>query len=148
MINPGRLLVLLWSCLWVSGMQPLAQEDLAPSHRPGFPLWAYGHIAPPDPPEDWSERCPGTRPRDCDRPGGMPTDPTGALLSLEGSEFQFTQAEITSPYTPADWFPGDHPEMPEIVAHGKEESGFRACAICHFPNGQGLNKMHPWPDYR
>jgi cytochrome c553 len=33
--------------------------------------------------------------------------------------------------------------MPDIVAHGKESSGFRACAICHFPNGQGL--MHNAP---
>ena len=47
---------------------PLSDYDTAPSHQPDFPLWAYGHITPPDPPEDWSEKCLGTRPRDCDRP--------------------------------------------------------------------------------
>jgi cytochrome c553 len=29
------------------------------------------------------------------------------------------------------------------VAHGKEASGFRACAICHYPNGQGLMQNAP-----
>jgi cytochrome c553 len=27
--------------------------------------------------------------------------------------------------------------MPDIVAHGKQAAGTRACALCHFPNGQG-----------
>ena len=73
----------------------------------------------------------------------MPTDSSGALLRLAGSDKAFTIAQITSPHNPADWFPNDHPPMPDIVAHGKEASGFRACAICHFPNGQGL--MHNAP---
>src|SRR5688500_936576 len=55
-----------------------------------------------------------------------------------GSDRAFTVAEITATYNPADWFPGDHPPRPAIVAHGKEATGFRACAICHLPNGQGL----------
>jgi len=135
--------VILGVGLAVGGAHLLAQATLAPSQTPGFPLWAYGHITPPDPPEDWSERCMGTRPRDCDRPGGMPSDTTGALLRLAGSHLSFTQAQITSPYAPADWFPNDHPEMPDIVAHGKEASGFRACAICHYPNGQGLMQNAP-----
>jgi cytochrome c553 len=135
--------VILGLALVAGGGRLLAQDTVAPSHAPGFPLWAYGHITPPDPPEDWSERCLGTRPRDCDRPGGMPSDTTGELLSLEGSDLQFTQAQITSPYAPADWFPGDHPEMPDIVAHGREEDGFRACAICHYPNGLGLMQNGP-----
>lgn len=108
-----------------------------------LPLWAYGYVTRPAMPEDWSARCMGSRPRDCDRPGGMPTDASGALLRLAGSDKAFTIAEITSPHNPADWFPNDHPPMPDIVAHGKEASGFRACAICHFPNGQGL--MHNAP---
>jgi cytochrome c553 len=73
----------------------------------------------------------------------MPRDPSNTLLSVPGSDRTFTTAQITSPYNPADWFPGDHPEMPDIVAHGKEASGFRACAICHMPNGQGLMQNAP-----
>ena len=110
---------------------------------PGFPLWAYGYKTVPAAPADWSGRCPGTRPRDCDRPGGMPTATSNALLRLEGSDRSFTVAEITAPYNPADWFPGDHPRMPDIVARGKEATGFRACAICHYPNGQGLMQNAP-----
>jgi cytochrome c553 len=110
---------------------------------PEFPLWAYGYKEPPSNAEDWSDRCEGTRPRDCDRPGGMPRDESGELLSVPGSDRQFTVEIITHPYTPADWFPNDHPPMPEIVAHGKEASGFRACAICHYPTGHGLMQNGP-----
>jgi cytochrome c553 len=120
-----------------------AQESIAPSHQEGFPLWAYGYIVPPDPPEDWSQSCLGARPRDCDRPGGMPADTTGNLMYVEGSDLAFTQAQITAPFSPADWFPGDHPPMPDVVAYGKEDIGMRACAICHLPNGQGLMQNAP-----
>jgi cytochrome c553 len=115
----------------------------APSHQPGFPLWAYGYIEPPSPPEDWSQSCLGTRPRDCDRPGGMPRDNSGTLLRVDGSDLAFTQSQITSPFAPADWFPGDHPTMPDVVAYGIEDIGMRACAICHLPNGQGLMQNAP-----
>ena len=27
--------------------------------------------------------------------------------------------------------------MPDIVAHGREKDGLRACGLCHFPNGKG-----------
>jgi cytochrome c553 len=108
-----------------------------------LPLWAFGYKTAPAAPQDWSERCLGTRPRDCDRPGGMPVDPSPTLLRVAGSDRAFTVTQITAPYGPADWFPSDHPVMPEIVARGKEESGFRACAICHYPNGQGLMQNAP-----
>ncbi len=134
---------LLFAGLVVQSSLSLAQSTLAPSHREGFPLWAFGYIVPPEPPEDWSQRCLGDRPRDCDRPGGMPADTTGNLMTLEGSDLAFTQAQITAPFSPADWFPGDHPPMPDVVAYGKEEIGMRACAICHLPNGQGLMQNAP-----
>jgi cytochrome c553 len=73
----------------------------------------------------------------------MPKDPSNTLLQVSGSELAFTQAQITAPFSPADWFPGDHPEMPEIVANGNEKIGLRACAICHLPNGQGLMQNAP-----
>jgi cytochrome c553 len=44
--------------------------------------------------------------------------------------------EIRDGFGPADWFPGDHPVMPEIVAKGKRPD-VRACALCHHPNGKG-----------
>ena len=125
------------------GAHLLAQTGLFRVETPTFPLWAYGYIRPPAVPQDWSNRCPGNTPRDCDRPGGMPTDTSTTLLRLAGSDRAFTVTEITSPYNPADWFPNDHPPMPDIVAHGKEATRFRACAICHYPNGQGLMQNGP-----
>lgn len=128
------MVVILWLALAAGGVQ---------LQMPDLPLWAYGYKTPPATWQDWSERCLGTRPRDCDRPGGLPADTTQKPLSLAGSSRTFTVAQITSPYSPADWFPDDHPPMPDIVAHGKEQSGFRACAICHYPNGQGLMQNAP-----
>jgi cytochrome c553 len=135
--------LILGMCFAAAGVHLLAQDSRFLMFRPDFPLWAYGYVAPPAMPEDWSMRCLGNRPRDCDRPGGMPTDASNALLRVAGSDRSFTTAQITSPYAPADWFPNDHPPMPDIVAHGKEASGFRACAICHLPNGQGLMQNAP-----
>ena len=110
----------------------------APLQPAGLPLWAYGYIEPPTAPADYSTRCLGNRPLDCDRPGGLPNDPLNTLHRLPGSEGAFTVAQITHRYGPADWFPQDHPPMPEVVARGKESIGMRACALCHLPNGKGL----------
>jgi cytochrome c553 len=59
-----------------------------------------------------------------------------------GSKFQFTTQEIGNSYAPADWFPGDHPRMPEMVAHGKPGS-VRACGLCHLPDGRGRPENAP-----
>ena len=138
----GLLLTLLAGLAYGS-VQLLAQTSPFLALAPGFPLWAYGYKTPPALPEDWSVKCPGNTPRDCDRPGGMPADTTGQKLTLAGSDLSFTVAEITSPHNPADWFPNDHPPMPDIVAHGKQATRFRACAICHYPNGLGLMQNAP-----
>jgi cytochrome c553 len=39
-------------------------------------------------------------------------------------------------FGPADWFPGDHPAMPDVVAKGRQPE-VRACGLCHYPNGKG-----------
>jgi cytochrome c553 len=107
------------------------------SQGAGLPLWAYGYITPPAAPGDYSNKC-LERPSGCDRPGGLPVDPQNTVRRLAGSDREFTVAQINSRYNPADWFPNDHPPMPDIVAHGKESIGARACGICHLPNGKGL----------
>ena len=55
---------------------------------------------------------------------------------LPGSSLSFTMAQIQNYFGPADWFPGDHPQMPPIVAQGRKPQVW-ACALCHFPNGKG-----------
>jgi cytochrome c553 len=55
---------------------------------------------------------------------------------LPGSDASFTSHEMTDLFNARDWFPADHPPMPDVVAHGRKPE-VRACAMCHLPNGQG-----------
>jgi cytochrome c553 len=56
---------------------------------------------------------------------------------VPGSARKYTQAQIDDPFNPPDWFPDEHPPMPEIVAHGGAKPAGRACAQCHLPSGDG-----------
>jgi cytochrome c553 len=102
-----------------------AQQPNAASFTPpkGYPAWAYA-IVPPAP----GGAAPGG--------GGAPAAPDESLKSLPGSTLKFTLAQIRDAFGPADWFPGDHPTMPEIVAKGRRPD-VRACSLCHYPNGKG-----------
>jgi cytochrome c553 len=84
------------------------------------PAWAYAIPAP--------------------RPAGAPAPPPAAadtsMKQVPGSTLSFTRQQISDGFGPADWFPQDHPAMPDIVAHGKRPDA-RACGLCHYPNGKG-----------
>jgi cytochrome c553 len=54
---------------------------------------------------------------------------------MPGSAKKYTQAQIDDGFNPPDWFPEEHPPMPEIVAVGRKPA--RACALCHLPTGDG-----------
>jgi cytochrome c553 len=84
-----------------------------------MPAWAY---ATPQPPPA------GTTP--------PVTPPDTSSKQVPGSPLSFTRQQISDGFGPADWFPGDHPTMPEIVAHGRRPD-VRACGLCHYPNGKG-----------
>jgi cytochrome c553 len=60
-----------------------------------------------------------------------------AMMSVPGSTKQYTQKQIDDPFNPPDWFPDEHPPMPEVVAHGGAKPAVRACAQCHLPSGDG-----------
>jgi cytochrome c553 len=126
------------NCLWAAllivllvaatGATPPQQEAANPP-----PPWAYGFVAPP-------------------RPGTTTLAPAGAMASsapldptpmhLAGSSLAFTAAQIRDDFGPADWYPGDHPPMPSIVAHGRKP-GIRACSRCHYANGKGRPENAP-----
>jgi cytochrome c553 len=72
--------------------------------------------------------------------GGRAADPT--LRTLPGSRFTFTTAQVRNGFGPADWFPEDHPAMPDIVAKGRQPN-VRACGFCHMPNGKGRPENAP-----
>jgi cytochrome c553 len=94
------------------------------------PPWAYGFQTPlPATPAPAAAPAPAPAP-----------DPT--LYGLPGAKEKFTRTQIGNRFGPADWFPGDHPAMPEVVAHGKQPDVF-ACSLCHYPNGRGRPENAP-----
>lgn len=85
-------------------------------------------------PPDWAYAIAAPQPA-----GGSGTPPPPADTSIKhvpGSTLEFTRQQISDGFGPADWFPTDHPTMPDIVAHGRRPD-VRACALCHYPNGKG-----------
>jgi cytochrome c553 len=102
--------------LALSGVLALGGAKAATSSYPG---WAY---AVPTPENE------ATAPRD-----------DGTAFSLPGSDGHFTRSQISGAghTPPADWYPGDHPIMPRLVAAGDTARGITACAGCHYPNGKG-----------
>ena len=99
------------------------------------PPWAYGFASP-------AASTPAAGPAAAPGRGGPPAAPAAApapdetLRRLPGSAGAFTIAQIRDAFGPADWYPGDHPTMPDIVAHGRRPD-VRACSLCHYPNGKG-----------
>jgi cytochrome c553 len=103
-----------------------------PAAADGPPGWAYGF--PPGAP---AAANPTAAPAGPGRGGAAPqAAPDTSLKHLAGSSGEFTRAQISDGFGPADWYPGDHPAMPDIVAHGKRPD-VRACSLCHYPNGKG-----------
>lgn len=68
-------------------------------------------------------------------PGAPPLEPNKEY-DLPGSSVKFTGTAVRNAFDVADWHPGDHPTMPDIVKHGKQPE-VRGCGYCHLPNGQG-----------
>jgi cytochrome c553 len=91
----------------------------APPTPPGQPAWAYA-IPSPVPPT----------------PAAAPATPDTTPRTLPGSDKTFTRAQISDAFGPADWYPNDHPPMPDVVAKGRRPD-VRACGLCHMPNGKG-----------
>src|SRR5258708_2062167 len=92
------------------------------------PPWAYGLAGPP----------PNPMPPAAAPAAPAPLDNT-VQHTLSGSNATFTRAQIANRYGPADWYPEDHPTMPDIVAHGRESANPQvfACGLFHYPNGKG-----------
>ena len=86
------------------------------------PPWAYGFDGPPQAGATPVPIAPAT------------TDQT--MKSLPGNPRQFTRQQIANRLGPADWYPDEHPKMPDVVAKGKGTTVW-ACGLCHYPNGKG-----------
>jgi cytochrome c553 len=117
---------------FVAGLAPfgLVQIYLAGAAQAenGPPPWAYGFATPlPNPPPPQAPPNPAAQFSDTSQ------------QTLPGTDRTFTRAQISNRYGPADWYPGDHPPMPDIVAYGRESATPKiyACSLCHYPNGKG-----------
>src|SRR5258706_10516372 len=126
MKKPVSILVLACAAASVLATLGHAQSPAAAWATP--PPWAYGFTTPVPPGPPPPPAAPGGR-------GAAPA-PDLTLRSVPGSTLQFNRGQIANAFGPADWFPGDHPTMPEIVASGRMPDA-RACSLCHYPNGKG-----------
>jgi len=108
MKSPSRV---LWIALFAIPLIAIAAVA-APQDEKGKqgPLpWAYGADAPP-------------------APAAPPAQPDMSPKHVPGSDLSFTLPQVRDTYGPADWHPGDHGPMPDIVAHGKKPvRGKRFC---------------------
>jgi cytochrome c553 len=110
-----------------------AQNPQSPS-----PAWAYGlpQLAPgesPAPPAALGQR--GQAP-------AAPRPPDTSLKRIPGSTRAFTLAQLRDYWDVGDWYPEDHPPMPDVVVHGRQPH-VRGCAMCHMPNGKGRPENAP-----
>jgi len=79
--------------------------------------WAY-------PPLDVPVKLPPVPPED------------GIKIHLRGSTVGLSKSQIANLFDVPDWYPQEHPLMPDIVAHGKKPN-IIACGYCHMANGLG-----------
>ena len=93
---------------------PLLLTSTAGGQEAAAPAWAYPVMDPgfQRPPDD------------------------GRKHRVTGSDREFTLTEINDAFNPPDWYPNEHPPMPQTVAHGRKPA-VRACGQCHMPHGLG-----------
>ena len=102
-----------------------AQRGPQPEAPPDSPSWAYGVPNTP------VNRPPGERPA-----------PDTSLKHVPGTDQGLTLQHIRDYWDVGDWFPGDHPPMPNVVVHGRQPH-VRGCAMCHMPEGKGRPENAP-----
>jgi len=137
-----KVLVALRAPIFVMGtaLGPFVASAQTPDEP--MPLWAYAVSTPPQPGDTAAPQL--FQPNGL-RPGDDPEE-VGAPRRVEGSRAVFSRLEIRDGHNVIDWFPEDHPAMPDIMRHGpaslRDEQGW-GCAFCHLPNGKGRPENAP-----
>jgi cytochrome c553 len=118
-----------------TAVEPAAPAVEAPLNLEEEPLWAYGFEKPAQPGE---KAKPQALPSRKLRPNEDPDEQTRPR-QIEGSRAAFSLVDIRDGQNVVDWFPDEHPPMPDVVAHGPVRMGAarRGCASCHLPSGKG-----------
>lgn len=106
------------------------------------PLWAYAFSTPPEPGDKAALQ---NAPARGLRPGEDAEEQTRPRR-VDGSSAAYSRVDIRDGHEVIDWFPGDHPPMPDIIKHGPAsmmaERGW-GCGSCHLPNGKGRPENAP-----
>jgi cytochrome c553 len=105
------------------------------------PLWAYGFLEPPAPGDKATPQAPPSRNL---RPNEDATEQTRPR-QVPDSTASYSLVDIRDGGNVIDWFPQDHPAMPDIIRLGpaKMTVGRRGCGFCHLPNGLGRPENAP-----
>src|SRR5258707_13844780 len=115
LIHPRSRILSFASC-FLAGVAVLAM-GAAFLHAAGEPepLWAYGFLTPPAPGDKANPQgAPAPRRLRPNQDAAEQTRPR----HVEGSNAAFSLVDIRDAVNAIDWFPGEHPPMPAVVAHG------------------------------
>ena len=109
----------------------------APIHFEHEPLWAYGFESPP---KSGEKAAPQAAPSRALRPKQDPVEQTRAR-HIDGSAAAYSLVDVRDGQNVVDWFPGDHPAMPDVVAHGPARMGplKRGCALVPSAEREGTS---------
>jgi len=107
------------------------------------PLWAYGFSTPPGPNDKQRAQTPPPTSRVLQKTESV--EEQTRLRKVEGSPATFSRVDIRDGGNVVDWFPGDHPPMSNLMAHGPASLGKNTwgCAYCHLPTGRGRPENAP-----
>jgi cytochrome c553 len=99
------------------------------------PLWAYGFDKTAAAGDKAQPQTPPNRNLRKDQPEEEQT----RLRRLDGSQAQYSLVDVRDGQNVIDWFPKDHPPMPDVIVHGPSrlDKTKRGCGSCHLPNGKG-----------
>ena len=128
----------------VAAPAPAAVPAPASTPLPNYaaePAWAYGWATPP---KTGDTAAPVAPPSRALRPNEDPAEQTKPR-HVAGSTATYSLVDVRDGGHVIDWFPGDHPPMPDVIKRGPAGMGevTRGCASCHLPNGKGRPENAP-----
>ena len=129
------LLLGVYAVVGASFVQAQGQDDPEP-------LWAYAWDTPPEPGDTYIPQLPPVR----EVLPGENAEEITRLRRVDGSSATYSRMEVRDNHNVIDWFPGDHPPMPDIIKHGPASvttERVRGCGSCHLPNGKGRPENAP-----
>jgi cytochrome c553 len=71
-----------------------------------------------------------------DHPHALAAPPHDQVIHVPGSPVSYAWKQLSQSPQACDWFPSDHPPMPDVVAKDWSEKSI-PCADCHWSNGLG-----------